>query len=288
MDWCIVLYRTGEVMRDESAVAARRVLQKYKTLQCESTLYDLLECEHPSLLDYCRPDVSIRSIINEFVFSHYPNEVIVKAAFANQVLMKSGDCTVSAFELPVGNSRIDLCKINGSSYAFEIKSDFDSFSRLAKQLDDYTKVFEYVYLIVSKDRLSSLPDFVSDGIGIYTYVHRRNGRFTFALHRTPQRNNELNPIMQLQAIPTCGLKKAFPQESEIYMGNQLIQAISEKYDSREVNRRFKRYFKNRYGDQWGFLKRQHERICEIDYGWFFHNNVAPEMVYQQSNQYLPN
>ena len=61
-----------------------------------------------------------------------------------------GKSHVTIFELPVGSSRADLCKINGTSVAYEIKTDLDNFNRLEKQIEDLEDDISYfvVFIVV--------------------------------------------------------------------------------------------------------------------------------------------
>ena len=63
---------------------------------------------------------------------------------------------IVAFEMVIGESRIDICRINGQSYAYEIKTQYDTFDRLGTQMRDYLKTFEKVYVIVPSNRVSDV------------------------------------------------------------------------------------------------------------------------------------
>ena len=84
---------------------------------------------------------------NKFLFNvlkhYYHNDYYVRYSFINKVLKKSS--AISFEELPVENSRVDLASINGKSVAYEIKSEFDNYERLEKQINDYSKCFESDY-----------------------------------------------------------------------------------------------------------------------------------------------
>ena len=55
--------------------------------------------------------------------------------------------TVAINEFRVGSSIADIVLFNGSSKAFEIKTELDSNKRLTGQLADYTKIFQQCYII---------------------------------------------------------------------------------------------------------------------------------------------
>lgn len=91
---------------------------------------------------------------------YYPNEATIKANFIDKVLFPLNPANISIFELPIGNSRVDMCKVNGHSAAYEIKTDLDTFDRLEGQLSDYFDVFETVYVVTSEKRWQELPSYV--------------------------------------------------------------------------------------------------------------------------------
>lgn len=67
-----------------------------------------------------------------------------------------------------GNRRADLIMIEGNKLiAFEIKSELDSLKSLESQLEDYIKVFDQVYLVIS-DKFSNSRELkkISHKIGI--------------------------------------------------------------------------------------------------------------------------
>ena len=51
------------------------------------------------------------------------------------------------------------------------------------------------------------------------------------------------------------------------------------FDSRTINAMFKSYLKRRYGNRWEYFKSVRPQIFEIDYEWFFRNNLNPSIIY---------
>lgn len=63
--------------------------------------------------------------------------------------------------------RADIVLISdGFSYAFEIKSDSDNLKRLKEQLDDYTKTFDYTYVVTTYNLLSEVELNTPKNVGI--------------------------------------------------------------------------------------------------------------------------
>jgi len=79
----------------------------------------------------------------------YRNEYVYKNTFVNKLLLEQYGVknTVAINEFRVGNSIADIVLFNGTSKAFEIKTELDSNKRLEGQLTDYTKIFKKCYVI---------------------------------------------------------------------------------------------------------------------------------------------
>ncbi len=83
---------------------------------------------------------------------NYRNEYIYKNALLNQKLLAEHclESTTVLNEFRVGNSISDFVLLNGEIKIFEIKTDLDGFEKLDKQIEDYQKFANKVYVVVSK------------------------------------------------------------------------------------------------------------------------------------------
>jgi hypothetical protein len=90
----------------------------------------------------------IQFIYNE-LRKYYRSEYIYKNSFINHLLLNIYGVkdTIAINEFRVGNSIADIVMFNGTSKAFEIKTELDSNKRLNGQLADYTKIFKECYII---------------------------------------------------------------------------------------------------------------------------------------------
>ncbi|PKQ62494.1 hypothetical protein BZG02_12265 [Labilibaculum filiforme] len=79
----------------------------------------------------------------------YRNEYIFKNTLINELLInKYGiNDTIAINEFRVGTSIADTVMFNGTSKAFEIKTELDSSTRLKGQLNDYTKIFKENFIV---------------------------------------------------------------------------------------------------------------------------------------------
>jgi hypothetical protein len=266
-------------LHEQDYIETAQVLyDAYATPTSENLLSELLMDTLNYPAEYENSGLSARAFLNSFVLRYYPNEMVVKTNFVNNVLLKQGKTNVSIFELSIGESRIDICKINGCSAAFEIKTDLDSFVRLKKQLSDYYDVFEYVSVIISEGRWQTLPDFVPDYCGIYSYHQRKDGQYSFRLRRAPVKQSMFDSRKQLSIMPKSVLTRKMGAACTMPV-SEIVNRCLAAHSKDEVNRFFKCYLKRRYEKRWEFLKEHNSDIYEIDYEWFFRNNLNPNVIY---------
>lgn len=222
-------------------------------------------------------NMTAREFLNTFLLQNYPNETAVKSTFIKNVLFKTKN-HVSIFELNVGQSRLDLCKIGMYSTAFEIKTDLDTPQRLKQQMDDYFRVFEQIYIICSVNNIENMVNYTPKECGIYTYRITKSGRYIFKKVRTAQKSNYISASAQLSTLTKKDLTSYFVCP---YLENkeEMINIIIESVSADEINKLFKNCLKNKFRFKWEYLVEHSSDILEIDYQWFFKNNISPEIVY---------
>ena len=228
-------------------------------------------------IDQFNSNLSPREFANQFLLHNYPNETSVKSTFINNILFKTNN-HVSIFELNVGSSRLDLCKINRFSTAFEIKTELDTPKRLNQQMKDYFQVFEKVYVICSIHNLDSIKSYIPSDCGIYTYYITKTGRYVFKKVRSAVKSNNISASSQLSVLTKKELNDYF-ECPYLQTKEAMIELIINKKTKKEINKIFKLCLRNKYRDKWEFLVENRTKILEIDYQWFFKNTLPPEVVY---------
>lgn len=111
------------------------------------------------LYDQCKVGESINTYYDyiQYVYKalskQYRNEYVYKNTFINELLIKNYGVrdTIAINEFRVGDSIADMVLFNGTSKAFEIKTELDSKKRLSGQLADYRKIFKESYIITHED-----------------------------------------------------------------------------------------------------------------------------------------
>lgn len=266
--------------REPSFTNVQQLIGNYSTLTSDKILYELFCTVLPHYLMDNKKFKNIREVYNEFLLKYYPNETCIKSSFINQILLQ-GKTHVTIFELPVGNSRVDLCKINGKSIAYEIKTDLDNFSRLDKQLKDYSTIFEYTYLICSSKNLDKVITLLPENCGIYIYNFTKSRKINFKLVKKAIRSDQISAKNQLKIFSKKELSNNFEFLNTIPKDSNLIN-IFHTYSSNEINVAFKQMLKARYDNQWSFIKENHNEIYEIDYQWFYKTQIPPNIIYNKN------
>lgn len=259
---------------------AQKLYSAYSTIKTNKALItdmnEIVKLDCRSLID----SYQIRDLFNHLILKYYPNEMSVKSNFINKVLARTKQ-HVLVYEYPVGNSRVDLCKINGTSYAYEIKTDLDNFERLEKQVNDYLEVFEMVYIVCSEKNLSKARNILPEECGIYTYNVSSRGNYTFKKFKKSIHSNRINSTKQIGVLRKREILQHFSC-SQSSSRLEIDSSVLKNHSSKDINETFKLIIKNRYKIQWEFLAANKNNILEIDYQWFFKNTVSPELIYGHS------
>jgi hypothetical protein len=256
---------------------AKKLHSHYATIESKKELISNLSLSLN--IDYVniKSKYTIHEVYNYILTKYYPNETAIKSSFINKVLMK-GKTHVSIFELPISNSRADLCKINGESIVYEIKTELDNYSRLSKQINDYMRIFDKCFVICPKNKVKSIKKYIPIETGIYSYKITKTGKYIYHQEQDSAVNTQFNSCEQLRVLRKSELEQLV-SSSSYSSKKELLQSILNSYSPFEINTLFKESLKKRYQSQWDFLRSNHDDILEIDYQWFFKNTIKPEIIY---------
>lgn len=112
--------------------------------------------------------------IYNLLFRYYRNEYIYKNAITNKILLGKHNLNTSHLltEFRVGQCKADVVVLNGTSTVYEIKSEFDSFTRLEKQIQSYLEIFDHVNVVTSDSQAAKLKNILPDIVGILVLTNR--------------------------------------------------------------------------------------------------------------------
>lgn len=98
----------------------------------------------------------------------YRNEYVYKNAIVNKILLGKYSLNTSSIltEFRIGERKADVVILNGTSMAYEIKTEYDTLDRLQDQIDAYVCTFDMTNVITSSSQISSLEKILSDEIGL--------------------------------------------------------------------------------------------------------------------------
>ncbi|MDF2159389.1 sce7726 family protein [Algoriphagus sp. CAU 1675] len=240
-------------------------LKSYHPLMSEKELAKWLKPLDPNQFFSVRSKTDFLKQLNSFALTHLEDELFLKHLLTKAFFEEN---IVGAFEVRALSSRLDLLKINGVTTAFEIKSDFDSLEKLEKQSQDYLALFEYNYLVVGEKHLDKALKLLPSDFGIYIVKNKKLKRF-----RSSRRNKTIDPKSQLSTLTSKELRGEFKStESNWILAN---------FSSIEVNEAFKKILKKRYAKKWNFIKERSSEIFPLDYQYFFHHPINPQLIYSR-------
>ncbi|WP_282161063.1 sce7726 family protein [Ulvibacterium marinum] len=239
-------------------------LRKYNALEYSSKLTSLLNKIYPKkdFTDYTKFD--LHKIFNDLFINNYWSEEVLKFKLFDKLEDKKN--FTGAFEIPVADSRVDFITINGRTTSYEIKSEFDNLSKLKKQVNDYSKAFEYNYVVLDVKHKRRAERIIPEYYGILTF---RNGNLYQS--RKALLNKNIQSKVQLSLLSKKELNKAFSSLNE--------QEILESFESKQINKIFKDILRNRYSKKWNFLLDNQHNILPIDIQFFFKTNINPLDIY---------
>ncbi|WP_431293512.1 sce7726 family protein [Pedobacter sp. P26] len=110
-------------------------------------------------------------IAYNYLKKYYRCEYVYKNEIANQLLLQYHDDNSATLlrEVNSGGSIADVVIVNGSTTAYEIKTELDSFDRLESQITAYQYLFDFVYVVTYPKALAYLNKMLPASIGIIIF-----------------------------------------------------------------------------------------------------------------------
>lgn len=250
------------------ATQANNLARSYSPLLYMKKLRELLESVVTDA-DFSHHDkYDLHQVVNNLLTVNYQGEEIIKYQIAKKYLFKDN---TAAFEVKVGKSRADFASINGVSRCYEIKTKLDNLSKLVKQAEDYSSVFEYNTVILDKRHLAQALKDLPNEFGIMLIEKRGLKHFRRAIKNT-------------NICSRCQLEMFTANELRTFFGptNGNVKFILNTHTASQINTIFKQALKRRYKSRWDFVRANHETILPIDFQFFFSTKESPSLLYQRN------
>jgi len=183
-------------------------------------------------------EVSDKETMLFFLKKYYRNDYFIRHKFVKSFLSKKGGVTF--FELPLNNSRLDIGYVGDKSVAYEIKTDFDNYSRLSKQINDYSLFFENVYVICPCDKEPAIRNIIPSYCGLIVYSEAyKNTSFTKVKDCSLSPN--LSAKMMISLMLKSEKKSYFKETNEkkilgLYSFDQINNVLKKAIKKRLVNK----------------------------------------------------
>ncbi len=141
--------------------------------------------------------------------------------------------------VPSGKARADLVAINGHITAYEIKSDFDSLTRLNSQIEEYDLNFEKNFIVVGEKFSSKIQKIVPNHWGIVVVSGKNYEKINIHFLRQAKLNPNIS-FSNFLGLLTSNQLKYIAKESSI---------LTDKFSKTEIQKMFKQDIIN-YLDLW--------------------------------------
>ena len=136
-------------------------------------------------------------------------------------------------EFWAGKARVDLGVVNGTSTAYEVKTDLDRLDRLANQLSCYSSVFDRIFVVTSESMVPAISKQLPPHVGII--VMDRDGELR---QRRSSKSNKgatdvfaiFRAMRELEVLEFCaerfGINPFLPNTTRMKMCWQAFRSLS--------------------------------------------------------------
>lgn len=231
-------------------------------------------------IEELKKTVLSNKLINDLLFSYYPCERVIKYYLIERLLHYKDD--IVAFEMSVGGSRIDICRINGGSYAYEIKTEYDSYDRLQGQMSDYLKYFEKVYVVVPKQNAKLVCGYIPKECGIITYRFRNKNCIVFDYYRKSIKHKcDIDLCLRNLSSQDLSLLLKISGNHNKQDKQSKINYIIQNMANAKKELLYKKVLKSKYNNNWMFIVNNFTDILPIDVQSFFSSTMSPSILYKK-------
>lgn len=170
-------------------------------------------------------------VFNLLKNKEYRHEYAYKAAITNKILLGTHSLKTASMlsEFRVGKSKADIVILNGTSSAYEIKSERDKLDRLEGQINSYLKVFARVNIITGENHRDEIENNTSEEVGILLLSNRYQ---ISTIRKAIERKDRIEPqtlFESLQRKEQIEILMQFGVAPPDVPNTQLHEALKEKF-----------------------------------------------------------
>lgn len=112
----------------------------------------------------------ILSKVYEYLELNYRAEYIYKNTITNQLLLKNHSLADAVLftEFRADPAKLDVLIVNGTTTAYEIKTELDSLARLPHQIESYQAMFDKTCIVTHEWNVDRLAKVIPESVGIST------------------------------------------------------------------------------------------------------------------------
>ncbi len=139
------------------------------------------------------------------------------------------------------NRFVDILALySKKTVAFEIKSDLDSLERLKLQLQQYSEVFDYTYVLTTSKHYKKVLSMINQNTGVYVY---KDGVIKIIKEAQQNRRNKKASI--LDSINTSSLMDYFYIPQHIKYADRIRGYIRTYNDLKKIKSIYRQYLRNK-------------------------------------------
>ncbi len=257
----------NDILSKITPKTAKDIAKTYNILSPYIKLKSSLQTIFPekNINEYSKLDIHL--LFNKIILEKYKSEILYKSLLVDYFINEN---VTAAFEIKANSSRLDFLRINGSTISYEIKSEVDNLSKLEKQVSDYSKLFDYNYVVIGQNHLTSIKSILPKNYGIFVVKNDKLQQY-----KKSKKNTKTDVNLQLNLFTK--------KELLTFFNNNDKSNIPNLFSLNQIQNKFHSMLKNRYIKKWEFLKENKNNILPIDYQYFFRHNISPDIIYERGN-----
>ncbi|MBD8061020.1 sce7726 family protein [Oceanitalea stevensii] len=159
------------------------------------------------------------------------DEYVYRSALINKIVLGRHSLRTATVlnELRAGRCKVDAAVLNGTSTAYEIKSERDSLGRLADQVENYRNVFASVNILTSSVHLKHVLSTMPEDVGVMVLTDRYTLRTVRTPKNLPERTSPTTILESLRSNEAASVLGELGIRAPSVPNTQLREALREEF-----------------------------------------------------------